>query len=85
MTNREFYRSRLPHIQPLGGTFFVTTRLEGSIPQIEKQRLAEDFLLRQQQIMAKPDHTAEELDQLSKFFLRLMKLFLRSRIMVPSG
>lgn len=68
MTNFEFYRSRLPHIQPLGGTFFVTTRLSGSVPQVAKQRLAEDFLLHQRQIMARPNHTVEELDRLSKVF-----------------
>ncbi|MVM39664.1 hypothetical protein GO730_22050 [Spirosoma sp. HMF3257] len=68
MNERDFYRSRLPHIQPLGGTFFITTRLHGSVPQVEKQRLAEDFLLHQRQILARPDHTAEELDRLNKTF-----------------
>ena len=28
----EFYRRKLPHIQPQGATFFVTFRLAGSLP-----------------------------------------------------
>ena len=68
MTTQDFYRSRLPHIQPLGGTFFVTTRLAGSVPQVEKQRMAEEFLLRQRQILTKPEHTSDELERLSKHF-----------------
>lgn len=66
MLHTDFYRSRLPHIQPLGGTFFVTARLYDSVPQIEKQRLSETFLLRKQQIMAQRDHTPDELDRLTK-------------------
>jgi len=30
---KPFYRRNLPHIQPLGATFFVTFRLAGSIPR----------------------------------------------------
>ncbi len=30
---KEYYRRNLPHIQPLGATFFVTFRLKDSIPQ----------------------------------------------------
>ncbi|MCA9955230.1 MAG: hypothetical protein KC434_10960 [Anaerolineales bacterium] len=29
----EFYKRKLPHIQPKGATFFVTFRLAGSLPQ----------------------------------------------------
>ena len=29
---KEFYRRSLPHLQPMGGTFFVTFRLAGSLP-----------------------------------------------------
>ncbi len=31
---REFYRRNLPHILPLGATFFVTFRLYGSLPKV---------------------------------------------------
>ncbi|MTB52265.1 transposase [Lewinella sp. W8] len=30
--NKSFYRSRLPHLVPTGGTFFITCRLKGAIP-----------------------------------------------------
>jgi putative transposase len=30
---KEFYKRHLPHIQPLGGLFFVTYNLKGSIPE----------------------------------------------------
>ena len=33
MINKEFYERHLPHIQPLGATFFVTYNLHGSIPK----------------------------------------------------
>jgi putative transposase len=37
---REFYRRRLPHIIPIGATFFVTFRLHGSIPKAVLEKLA---------------------------------------------
>jgi hypothetical protein len=33
MKNKEIYHRRLPHIQPIGGTFFITYSLAGSIPE----------------------------------------------------
>ena len=30
---RTFYRQKLPHLYPIGATFFVTFRLQGSLPQ----------------------------------------------------
>jgi len=30
---KTYYRTNLPHIQPLGAAFFVTFRLEGSVPK----------------------------------------------------
>ena len=29
---KTFYHANLPHVQPIGGTFFITFRLEGSLP-----------------------------------------------------
>ncbi len=29
---KTFYHANLPHVQPVGGTFFITFRLEGSLP-----------------------------------------------------
>lgn len=33
MSNKRFYRRKLPHLQPAEGTFFITYRLYGSIPK----------------------------------------------------
>ncbi|MFK7771965.1 MAG: transposase [Saprospiraceae bacterium] len=30
---KTFYRAKLPHIQPIGGTFFITFRLHNSLPK----------------------------------------------------
>lgn len=68
MEFREFYISKLPHIQPLGGTFFVTSRLAGSLPQMEKVKLVEEYELRKCQIKAASDNPEVELDKLERIF-----------------
>jgi putative transposase len=40
---KTFYRQRLPHIQPVGATFFVTYRLFGSIPYPRLKSLKEEY------------------------------------------
>jgi putative transposase len=40
---KTFYRRSLPHLQPVGATFFVTFRLAGSIPKIKILELQEGF------------------------------------------
>jgi REP element-mobilizing transposase RayT len=45
MTNLDFkgsYHRHLPHIQPPGATFFITTRLAGSLPSSVMERLARE-------------------------------------------
>lgn len=42
MTDAIFYRRRLPHYQPAGATFFVTTRLAGSLPVHAIEELKEE-------------------------------------------
>jgi hypothetical protein len=37
------YRQRLPHIQPAGATFFVTFRLQDSIPRVKLYELKKAF------------------------------------------
>ena len=37
------YRRNLPHIQPIGGTFFVTFRLKGSVSKAELTRLRQRY------------------------------------------
>ncbi len=39
----EFYRRKLPHIQPKGATLFVTFRLAGSLPRVVLERLQEEY------------------------------------------
>ncbi|CCH55715.1 protein of unknown function DUF1568 [Fibrisoma limi BUZ 3] len=58
----------LPHLQPLGGTFFLTTRLAGSVPQIEKKRLAEDYALKKRQVLANSPKLSADLDRLERDF-----------------
>lgn len=42
---KTFYRSNLPHIQPVGAAFFITFRLAGSIPKAIIQGLSEKYHL----------------------------------------
>jgi len=39
---RTFYRRNLPHIQPIGATFFVTFRLKDSVPLAQLEELREE-------------------------------------------
>jgi putative transposase len=40
---KEYYHQRLPHIQPLGATFFITFRLFGSVPKVELNNLKQRY------------------------------------------
>ncbi len=40
---KNFYRQNLPHIQPLGATFFVTFRLKGSLPGAKRLQLRQKY------------------------------------------
>ncbi len=40
---KTFYKRNLPHIQPIGATFFVTFRLKDSIPRIKILELKERY------------------------------------------
>lgn len=42
MKIKTFYRNRLPHLAPVGGTFFVTFRLANSIPQPVIRKLIQE-------------------------------------------
>ena len=50
-----FYRRNLPHIQPTGATFFITTRLHGSLPSEVILRLRDETERRLQIIEATAD------------------------------
>lgn len=47
---KTFYRQRLPHIQPIGATFFVTFRLFESIPVSAVSQLKEKYSLEMNQV-----------------------------------
>lgn len=38
---KDYYRRNLPHVVPIGGTFFITSRLKGSLPYDVLRRLQE--------------------------------------------
>jgi REP element-mobilizing transposase RayT len=40
---KTFYRRNLPHIQPVGGTFFVTFLLHGAMPKERVNRLLQEY------------------------------------------
>ncbi|GAB3793201.1 transposase [Spirosoma humi] len=65
---RDFYRTKLPHIQPLGGTFFVTFRLADSLPQSIKKALQEEFDWQYKQLLTQPDSNPDQLDKLHRQF-----------------
>jgi len=43
MKNKEIYKRNLPHIQPLGGIFFVTWNLKGAIPKARLIELQDEY------------------------------------------
>src|SRR5215467_13962793 len=68
-----FYRRNLPHYQPLGGTFFITTCLTGSIPQStidwyvrEKHRFEQ-----QSEKMLASERGRRELEMRRRWFARI--------------
>ena len=67
----EFYRRRLPHRQPIGGTFFVTFRLHGSIPPARLTALKFQYdLLHQNVLRSQIPDKREQIDRLHKRFFR---------------
>ena len=70
---REFYRRRLPHIQPQGATLFVTFRLAGSLPQhvLEKLHAMDQEAERRRQAIADADERARrKIDDQKRSFAR---------------
>jgi REP element-mobilizing transposase RayT len=72
MTKKERYRRNLPHIQPIGGLFFITYNIKGSIPNQQMEKWTAEYDLRKMQITRseKPDKEAQ-LDMLrEEYFLK---------------
>jgi len=71
MENKIYYRRSLPHIQPLGATFFVTFRLAGSLPkevilQLKEEQLENEKFL--QKIKDEKERQKRIADQRKRYF-----------------
>lgn len=69
---KTYYRRNLPHIQPIGATFFVTFRLKGSLPSHFMSNLTEEYEAKIAEILSCDglDHEAEMYRQQKIFFKR---------------
>lgn len=76
---KEFYRRNLPHLTPLGGTFFVTYCLADALPKPVLKKTLEQFAAEVQELKKKPKFTPAMLHDLHKRqFVRYDKLLARS-------
>lgn len=72
----EFYKRHLPHLQPLGGTFFVTFNLFGSVPKEVLARWEEEYALEKAKIMQFSKEKLTDLERLGKIdFAKRDKFF----------
>lgn len=62
----EIYYRKLPHIQPLGGTFFVTYRLHNSLPTSIKQQLREEFKAEKIRLTKLDNYSTNVTDELNR-------------------
>ncbi len=68
---RDFYRANLPHLQPLGGTFFVTYNLSGSVPMHVIEKWEEEYKIDKKKIKENKNAKWNDLDNLNKrYFLK---------------
>eukprot|EP01136_Pigoraptor_vietnamica_P033775 Opistho-1_new@96982 len=63
---KQFYRRNLPHLQPLGGTFFVTYNLNGSIPKAVSNRWKEEYAQKKAKIIQTSNNRIADLDKLGR-------------------
>ncbi|MFN3316849.1 MAG: transposase, partial [Raineya sp.] len=74
MEYKEYYRRHLPHIQPIGGTFFVTYCLYGSLPKEVFIALQEEYEREKQHLEKDKKTTPKQLDDCAKrYFLEVDK------------
>lgn len=66
MSHQTIYHRKLPHIQALQGTFFVTYRLYGTLPAERKQQLREELLSERKRLERSGCDTADALDKLNR-------------------
>ncbi|SOD88473.1 transposase [Spirosoma fluviale] len=62
----EVYRRKLPHIQPLFGTFFVTYWLHNSLPVLIKQQLREEYSIEKQRLQKSDAYSITVNDELNR-------------------
>jgi len=71
--HRIYYRKNLPHIQPIGATFFVTCSLKGALPKKRLLQLKEKYELKKLEILKeKSDQKTLLLD----FYMENLELIL---------
>ena len=72
MTKKERYRRNLPHIQPIGGLFFVTYIVKGSIPNQQIERWTSGYELKKMEILQseKSDKEAQLDDLREEYFFK---------------
>lgn len=68
----QYKSNSLPHIQPIGATFFVTFRLHGSLPKsyIQKIKMEKEELISSLK-MERPIHFRERIAQVEKRYFKL--------------
>ena len=64
--HRDYYHRKLPHIQPLNGTFFVTYRLHGSLPLKIKQQLQEELGVESERLKRQGNDSGDAIDTLNR-------------------
>ena len=69
---KTFYRRNLPHIQPIGASFFVTFRLHNSIPRIKILELKKQYEQRIDFIQTGKNKNIKDLihDERKRFFVQ---------------
>jgi putative transposase len=63
---KEFHKRHLPHIQPLGGTFFVTYVLKGSLPKEMATQWRIEYEIKKEQILKNSIQIKVDLDKFGK-------------------
>lgn len=63
---KQFYRRNLPHLQPLGGTFFVTYNLDGSVSKAVSDRWKEEYAQEKAKIIQTSKNRTADLDKLGR-------------------
>lgn len=66
MPHREQYVRKLPHIQPLNGTFFVTYRLHGTLPNEVGNQLQQELADERERLKREGRDSGEALDILNR-------------------